>query len=145
VDPMIELVAAESEDLNALQRSTDHLRHTLNQPGISQRISQVETPFLPPATPGDILRSQSFDDQPELTQWTLSNGVEVYYLRSEHAGDDVYVHYSSIGGAVALPRALYPAGQLAVNVASRSGLGQLSNVQLNNYLKEKNIYFAPYI
>ncbi|WP_412498043.1 M16 family metallopeptidase [Vibrio furnissii] len=145
VDPMIELVAAESEDLNALQRSTDHLRHTLKQPGISQRISQVETPFLPPAAPGDILRSQSFDDQPELTQWTLSNGVEVYYLRSEHAGDDVYLHYGSIGGAVALPRALYPAGQLAVNVASRSGLGQLSNVQLNNYLKEKNIYFAPYI
>jgi zinc protease len=145
VNPMIELVGAENEDLNTLEKSTDSLRQILQQPGMMETVSQVDTPFLSPAAPGDIVHTQTFSNYPDLTQWTLSNGVEVYYLRSSHAGDDVYLRYASLGGASALPRDLYPAGQLAVNVASRSGLGNLSNVQLNNYLKENNIYLGPYI
>ncbi|MFA0544492.1 insulinase family protein, partial [Vibrio sp. 10N.222.52.B7] len=82
---------------------------------------------------------------PYVQKWTLSNGIEMWYLRDYLAGDDIGIYYTSLGGKAALDPKLYPASELALAAIGRSGVGSFSGTELNAHLDREDIQVYPFI
>lgn len=143
--PLLIVGAAATEEVSVLKSALPQLRKDLTQKGIEPIDPQVNSPFKLQTAAGDIIEQLDMNEEPQVTYWQLSNGIDVYYLRNPEAKEQVYVQYSSAGGQAALPSHLLPAAEIAPYVVMRSGFEGLNGSQFDQYLRQKDIGFFSYI
>lgn len=132
-----------SEDKQSIEKTFTMMKSMYHHTGAKPLIRDVNAAFVLPKKEGSILSQEKINQ--DLTHYTLSNGINVWYRRDLNAGNDINLSISGLGGKAALKPELFPASELMIPVASRSGLGQFSGAQLNSHLKENNIEVIPYI
>ncbi|WP_428773861.1 M16 family metallopeptidase [Vibrio sp.] len=122
-----------------LEKADRQFSSTLDQAG-KKIATQANIEQLPtPTTKGEIISSYS-NLQHDLTSWKLENGIEVWFLQSSYAGEDVYLNYSAEGGTLLLPSTLKPAVELSQSAFMHSGLGEMNAIQLNNFFTLNNTW-----
>lgn len=143
--PMWVVGVAATEDAQVLKNTLPQLRKKIAQQGSNPINLHVDSPFKLQAAAGEVVKQLDINEEPQVTYWQLSNGIEVYYLRNPEAKERVFVQYASSGGQSALPANLLPATEIAPAVQIRSGLGTLNGSQFDRYLRQKDIGFYSYI
>ncbi|WP_394246560.1 M16 family metallopeptidase [Vibrio profundi] len=144
-DYFIVLGLAKNEDQALLASKLDDLKSAYRKSGEKPLMAMASTAFSVPENQGDIIAQTQIFDDPQLEQWTLSNGVEVWYLRDMNVGQDVAVYYASLGGKAALDNRLFPAVEVAIPTSIRSGVGDFNGSDLHAHLKRKDIEIYPFI
>lgn len=76
---------------------------------------------------------------------TLSNGVKVILKPTNFKNDEIRISAFSPGGSSLYSDQDYYSASNAAGLVDASGVGQLSNVELQKYLTGKNIGITPYI
>ncbi|ARP40984.1 M16 family metallopeptidase [Vibrio syngnathi] len=133
------------EDMLAMDNELKDVRKAYKKTGNKPLLVTASSAFSVPASQGEIVKQVQVSEEPNLQQWTLSNGIEVWYLRNPEAGNNVGVYYASEGGKAALDSSLYPALEVAIPASNRSGVGKFSGSELNAHLKRKDIQIYPFI
>ena len=100
------------------------VRKAYKKTGNKPLLVTASSAFSVPESQGDIVKQIQVSEDPNLQQWTLSNGIEVWYLRNPEVGNNVGVYYASEGGKAALDSSLFPASEVAISASIRSGVGK---------------------
>lgn len=116
----------DSEDRTAIINSLDSLKATYSETGIPPLTIGTASAFAVPSSQGEVVLAEQMSVDPYIQKWTLSNGIDMWYLRDYLAGDDVGVMYMSLGGKAALDPSLYPAVEVALPTFARSGVGEFT-------------------
>lgn len=135
----------ESEDKVAVTQSLDGLKAHYSEVGIPTSSTLGTHAFDVPATPGEVVNVEQMYADPNIQKWTLSNGINMWYLRDYLAGDDVGIYYTSLGGKYALDPSLYPASEVALPAIGRSGVGSFTGNELDAHLDSHDIQVYPFI
>ncbi|MEZ9176358.1 M16 family metallopeptidase [Vibrio kanaloae] len=133
------------EDLQAMNDELKDVRRAYKKTGNKPLLVTASSAFSVPASQGKIVKQVQVSDEPNLKQWTLSNGIEVWYLRNSEAGNNVGVYYASEGGKAALDPSLFPAVEIALPASIRSGVGKFSGSELTAHLRREDIEIYPFI
>lgn len=133
------------EDLQAMNDELKDVRRAYKKTGNKPLLVTASSAFSVPASQGKIVKQVQVSDEPNLKQWTLSNGIEVWYLRNSEAGNNVGVYYASEGGKAALDPSLFPAVEIALQASIRSGVGKFSGSELTAHLRREDIEIYPFI
>ncbi|OEF25792.1 hypothetical protein A1QC_08330 [Vibrio rumoiensis 1S-45] len=136
--------ASKTENVTALNATLPTLTSQLAQAGEKPLFTESDKDFNQPKTIGTITHERIDPQNPNMTIWTLSNGLEVWYLRDRNAGKEVNIAYSGLGGKAALPPELFPTFEVFIPTIIRSGIGQLNGSQLQYKLRSRNIAVSPY-
>ncbi|MEX2283841.1 MAG: insulinase family protein [Gemmatimonadota bacterium] len=109
-------------------------------------VDQVPTgPLVPqPPAPGNIVEENGVAEL-GLTIWTLSNGARVLLKPTDFRNDEVMMGGSSPGGHSLASDADHTSATFASVVLSMSGVGNLSNMELEKTLAGKFAQVSPYI
>ncbi|NOH95947.1 M16 family metallopeptidase [Vibrio sp. 99-70-13A1] len=134
-----------SEDKAAMLSDISGLKSTFKKKGSKPLLVTASNAFNVPEKQGEIVSVKQIHEDPSLQKWTLSNGLDVWYLRSCHAGNQVGVYYASQGGKAALDPSLFPAVEVAIPAVTRSGVGSFTGSQLDAHLKRQDIQVYPFI
>ncbi|SBS60320.1 insulinase family protein [Vibrio atlanticus] len=135
----------ETENRAAINNSLESLKATYRQMGSAPLTAATGSAFAVPSSQGDIVLVEQTSVDPYIQKWTLSNGIDMWYLRDSLANDDVGVMYMSLGGKAALDPSLYPAVEVALPTFARSGVGDLTGSELHAYLDRENIQADSFI
>lgn len=97
-----------------------------------------------PPEPGTVVERSEI---PELgvTEWTLSNGVRVVLKPTDFKQDQILLSAWSPGGTSLAPLGELAHARLADTVASATGMGEFSAVDLQKKLAGKLVSLAPFI
>ncbi|MDA0143400.1 insulinase family protein [Vibrio sp. RW] len=133
------------EDLQAMNDELEDVRRVYKKTGNKPLLVTASSAFSVPASQGEIVKQVQVSDDPNLKQWTLSNSIEVWYLRNSEAGNNVGVYYASEGGKAALDPSLFPAVEIALQASIRSGVGKFSGSELTAHLRREDIEIYPFI
>ncbi|CDT51765.1 zinc protease [Vibrio coralliirubri] len=133
------------EDLQAMNNELKGVRKAYKKTGNRPLLVTASSAFSVPTSQGEIVKQVQVSDDPNLKQWTLSNGIEVLYLRNSEAGNSVGVYYASEGGKAALDPSLFPAVEIALPASIRSGVGKFSGSELTAHLRREDIEIYPFI
>ncbi|MCH8553230.1 MAG: insulinase family protein [Natronospirillum sp.] len=98
---------------------------------------QVADWSLNPAYAGTIVRERDLDH--EVTEWTLSNGMTVYYRHADANPDEVSFSLVGLGGFNQLAEDDVITGRLAVEAMTASGLRDLDGPELNQWLQSESV------
>jgi len=131
--------------LSEIKQQFSAMKHSFSRPGTKPINVMVSDAFAKPNAPGEVISQSLIREEPRLTQWKLSNGIEVIYLNDVEAGDEVNFVYASRGGKESLPVELYPAAEIAVPVVTRSGIGNFSGSELFDHLTKHKTQILPFI
>lgn len=134
-----------SEDSDAVGEITANLKWAYAQPGVPLTKASHDHGFVVPTTTGEVVLVEQVFADPYIQKWTLSNGVDMWYLRDTYANDEVGMFYTSLGGKMALDPSLYPATELAIATIARSGLGSFSGSELEAHLDRETIDLYSFI
>lgn len=77
------------------------------------------------------------------TELTLSNGVKVYYRRTNFQADNVITRFWGDGGALAFPAEDKPNINMISTAISKAGVGKLSEDELGKVLTSKTVRIMP--
>ncbi|WP_434568253.1 insulinase family protein [Vibrio chagasii] len=135
----------DSEDRTAVVNSLDSLKATYSEPGTPPLVIASASAFAVPSSTGEVVLVEQMSVDPYIQKWTLSNGVDMWYLRDYAAGDDVGVMYMSLGGKAALDPSLYPAVEVALPTFARSGVGEFTGSELLAYFDREDIRADSFI
>ncbi|ARP40983.1 M16 family metallopeptidase [Vibrio syngnathi] len=135
----------ETENRAAINNSLDSLKATYSETGTAPLVASAGSAFAVPSSQGDIVLVEQISIDPYIQKWTLSNGIDMWYLRDSQANDDVGVMYMSLGGKAALDPSLYPAVEIALPTFARSGVGELTGSELHAYFDRENIQADSFI
>ncbi|MCC4786354.1 M16 family metallopeptidase [Vibrio splendidus] len=135
----------ESEDKVAVTQAIESLKATYSEKGAKPLFSVTSSAFSVPSSQGNIELVEQMYVDPYVQKWTLSNGIDMWYLRDYLAGDDIGIYYTSLGGKAALDPKLYPASELALAAIGRSGVGSFSGTELDAHLDREDIQVYPFI
>ena len=135
----------ESEDKVAITQAIESLKATYSEKGAKPLFSVTSSAFAVPSSQGDIELVEQMYVDPYVQKWTLSNGIDMWYLRDYHAGDDIGIYYTSLGGKAAIDPSLYPATELVLPAIGRSGVGSFSGTELDAHLDREDIQVYPFI
>ncbi|MGF1752690.1 insulinase family protein [Vibrio makurazakiensis] len=135
----------ENEDREAINNSLDSLKATYSEMGTQPLMATTASAFADPSSQGDIVLVEQMHVDPNIQKWTLSNGIDMWYLRDSLANDDVGVMYMSLGGKAALNPSLYPAVEVALPALSRSGVGDFTGSELLAYFEREDIQADSFI
>ncbi|MEZ8053144.1 insulinase family protein [Vibrio atlanticus] len=140
-----------AENRAAINNSLDSLKATYSEIGTNREtgtaplVAAAGSAFAVPSSQGDVVLVEQVSVDPYIQKWTLSNGIDMWYLRDSLANDDVGVMYMSLGGKAALEPSLYPAAEVALPTFARSGVGDLTGSELQAYLDRENIQADSFI
>jgi zinc protease len=95
--------------------------------------------------PGGRVTAESVTEEPLLLRWELSNGVEVVLKPTTFREDQVLLSAYSPGGHSLAPDGLYVPAATAGELVARSGVGDLTEVQLAKLLAGSTARAEPYI
>ena len=135
----------DSEDRTAVVNSLDSLKATYSEPGTPPLAIASASAFAVPSSKGEVVLAEQMSIDPYIQKWTLSNGIDMWYLRDYVAGDDVGVMYMSLGGKTALDPSLYPAVEVALPTFARSGVGEFTGSELLAYFDREDIRADSFI
>ena len=135
----------DSEDRTAVVNSLDSLKTTYSEPGTPPLAIASASAFAVPSSTGEVVLVEQMSVDPYIQKWTLSNGIDMWYLRDYAAGDDVGVMYMSLGGKAALDPSLYPAVEVALPTFARSGVGEFTGSELLAYFDREDIRVDSFI
>ncbi len=93
-------------------------------------------------TPGQVVREATIDTL-GVTEWTLSNGVEVVMKPTDFKNDEVVFTSFSPGGHSLASDENYTAASSATSVMMESGLGEFSQIELRKKLAGKVVRVSP--
>ncbi|MFA0654676.1 M16 family metallopeptidase [Vibrio sp. 10N.222.49.C12] len=133
------------EDRTAIINSLDSLKATYSEAGVAPLAIGTASAFAVPSSQGEVVLAEQMSIDPYIQKWTLSNGIDMWYLRDYEAGDDVGVMYMSLGGKAALDPSLYPAVEVALPTFARSGVGEFTGTELDAHLDREDIQVYPFI
>jgi len=94
--------------------------------------------------PGRVMSEKSFDAI-GMTQWTLSNGINVYVKSTDFNADQILMSAWSPGGVSLMPDSNVFRGAIAAGVLANGGVGDFSLVDLNKKLAGKVANVTPFI
>ncbi|WP_210454978.1 M16 family metallopeptidase [Vibrio crassostreae] len=135
----------ESEDKVAITQAIESLKATYSEKGAKPLFSVTSSAFAVRSSQGDIELVEQMYVDPYVQKWTLSNGIDMWYLRDSLAGGDIGIYYTSLGGKAALDPSLYPATELALAAVGRSGVGSFTGTELDAHLDREDIQVYPFI
>ncbi|MDF2154858.1 insulinase family protein [Vibrio sp. CAU 1672] len=135
----------ESEDRVAINNSIDSLKAAYRKAGNQPQFTKTSRAFAVPSPQGEIVKVEQMYANPNIQKWSLSNGIDMWYLRDHLANDDVGIYYASLGGKAALDPSLYPAVEVALPAIGRSGVGDFTGTEFDAYLDLQNIQVYPFI
>ncbi|WP_321329692.1 insulinase family protein [uncultured Ilyobacter sp.] len=100
-----------------------------------------------------VLRVKNFSEgeitdkiqETDFLRYKLSNNMEVIIKETDFDKDKILIKLFSKGGSSLMDEKAYIASKLALPVILSSGIGNLSPVETDIYMKGKNIQFHPYI
>ncbi len=95
-------------------------------------------------TPGSIVREETLTDT-GIVHWTLSNGAQVYLKPTQFKDDQILFSAYSRGGTSRVQDKDFVTATQAASIASESGLGDWSRVDLERKLAGRNVSVSPYI
>ncbi|TGG90667.1 insulinase family protein [Natronospirillum operosum] len=98
---------------------------------------QVADWTLDPAYAGSIVRERDLEH--EVTEWTLSNGMTVWYRHAAANPGEVSFQLVGLGGFNRLPEAEVVTGRLTVEAMTASGLRNLDGPELRQWLQRESI------
>jgi zinc protease len=91
--------------------------------------------------PGTVVKTVA--KTPEITEWTLSNGVRVVLAPTTFKQDEILVKAFSPGGTSLADDKNFVAAETADQVVSQGGLGSLSAIDLGKKLAGKVAFIRP--
>ncbi len=143
VPPYFLIGAGSEENTTEMTQYLAELKKALKSEGVKPLVlDSDQDSFSQPDAVGDILAQQ--ETREDMTIWNLANGIEVWFKQNPESGKRVDLFYVSLGGKAALPEALYPALEVTLPVAMRSGVGEFSAAELDAYLRKHNIEILPF-
>jgi zinc protease len=99
-----------------------------------------EWPIVP-ATPGTIVKEEELAQ--DVTRWTLSNGLQVFYRYSDQTPGKVYYELSGVHGLNSLSQPETFAARLALPTLGTSGLREMNGSQLSAWLNANGLVQMP--
>ena len=93
-------------------------------------------------SPGKIVKTTVEKD---FSRYKLSNNMEVILKKTDFDQDKILIKLFSKGGSSLMDEKGYLASKMAPQIITSSGLGNLSPVETDIFMKGKNIQFNPYI
>ena len=135
----------DNEDRTAVLASLDGLKASYSQQGTQTFVTATASAFASPAVPGEVELVEQMSADPNIQKWTLSNGIDMWYLRDSYAKDDVGIMYVSLGGKAALDPDLYAAANVTLPVIARSGAGDFTGSELKAYFDREGILVDSFI
>lgn len=144
-DYQINIGLDKSEDKESVVATLPTLKTLFAQKGQPPLLQEVNQAFVTPTQIGAILSESQPQESMDITTWTLSNGVEVWYRRDTNAGEKVYASLASLGGKASLEPDLRKASEVLIPSAIRGGIANFSGSQLDNHLRRHGIILNPYI
>ncbi len=97
---------------------------------------------IAPETTGEIVASRVINA--DLKEWTLSNGIKVYYRYSKEQPGKVWYHLSGIGGTDQLTQEQTVHARLALETIGSSGLREMNGPQLAQWISDNNLSLRPF-
>ncbi len=98
----------------------------------------------PPAG-GQVTAEERLDPRLGFVRWTLSNGVVVYFKKTDFTPDQVRFNSMSAGGTFVASEADWYAANTAVGIAQESGFGPYDAEGLERRLAGRQVRVGPYI
>ncbi|MEL0607395.1 M16 family metallopeptidase [Vibrio echinoideorum] len=135
----------DNEDRTAVMASLDGLKASYSQQGTQTFVTAAASAFATPSVLGEVVLVEQMYADPNIQKWTLSNGIDMWYLRDSYAKDDVGMMYMSLGGKAALDPNLYAAANVTLPVIARSGAGEFTGSELLAYFDRENIRADSFI
>ena len=89
--------------------------------------------------------SESFREDLQLTEWTLSNGARVYLRPTDFKADEILLSAWSPGGASLVPDSMYTSASLTSSIIGGSGVGAFNAIDLSKKLTGKMVRIRPYV
>jgi zinc protease len=93
-------------------------------------------------TPGKITETNT---TPTKVEWTLSNGVKVVMIPTDHKDNEVIMRAYSFGGTSTVKAKDDVTAGFAAGIAKESGLGDFDKIELSKQLSGKQASVSPYI
>ncbi len=97
----------------------------------------ADGPLLPPISAAGRVEAEKTIPAINVTEWMLSNGARVVVKPTDFKADEILLSAYANGGTSLAPDSTYMSAALASQVASLSGLGQFSRVDLGKKLSGK--------
>ena len=95
--------------------------------------------------PGTVEKSNT-DEQLGVTEFTLSNGMEVMIKPTDFKENEVLMKAYSLGGnSLNADNGLYPSGRLYSAVMRNNGVGEFDKTSLKKKLSGKNVSVNPFL
>lgn len=97
-----------------------------------------------PPKPGRVKKSSYIKDL-DATEWVLTNGLRVIVKKTDFKADEIRLSAFSTGGHSLVKDADVPSALLVSAIASMSGLGSFTRVELDKKLAGKVVSVSPYL
>ncbi len=133
------LAVPAEEDLAAVFEKVSRSRITPYEDMASDEPLLEEIP-----EPAEV-ESRSRIDELGVTEWTLSNGVEVVLKPTDFKNDEVRFWAYSPGGHSLVSDPMFVSASLASHIVQESGVGEFNSVALEKKLSGKVVEVSPYI
>ncbi len=105
----------------------------------------VEAPLVAvPPQPAEIL-SEEYDEEIDVTTWTLANGVRILLKPTDFKDDEIIFMAYSPGGTSLASDADYIAASTATAVVEQGGVGPFNLIELQKALAGKAVRVSPSI
>ena len=106
--------------------------------------SQDEPLLAQLPTPGRVV-SETWREDIQLTEWTLSNGARVYLRPTDFKADEILLSAWSPGGASLVPDSMYTSASLTSSIIGGSGVGAFNAIDLSKKLTGKVVRIRPFV
>lgn len=92
---------------------------------------------------GKILKKRAIKNG--AIEYTLSNGVQVYFKQTDFKDDEILLSANSFGGAILLDSTDYVNARFADELYAVGGIGTMNKVQLEKFLSDKRTSLSAFI
>ncbi len=105
----------------------------------------IDKPLLPKEpTAGKIIKEDT-DKITGTTTWTLSNGIKVVVKPTDFKDNQILLYGYSYGGTSLYKGDDIVNARMCTSVENASGLGNYSAIELDKFLKDKNVSVNPFV
>ncbi|MEO8885706.1 MAG: insulinase family protein, partial [Mucilaginibacter sp.] len=112
---------------------------------VTAYVDETDEPFMDKLpTAGKVVKTEQ-DSVIYITRLTLSNGVKVILKPTTFTDNQILISGYSFGGTSLAPDQDLASANLAEKLVSNSGVGDLTQQQINKRLSSKQINISPYI
>ncbi|MBU2554993.1 MAG: insulinase family protein [Bacteroidetes bacterium] len=132
------VIPTEEQVMNDFKLATETKLEGYKEEAIASTLISTKLPG------GEIVSEKTLDDF-GITEITLSNGIQVLLKPTDFKNDEIIMTGFSLGGTSLASTAEYMSARNAASIISQSGMGDLSQVNLDKFLTGKNVRVSPSI